>query len=110
MGVAKSVFASRAERANFHKLDSRWGDRCDLWHNLPMLNLFTRDDLIDLYSVDLRPLTISDIEWQRLKKTSVDYVLCDREHDAPLVCIDIGPNLGCSWTFRGCGGHGAKRT
>jgi hypothetical protein len=89
MGVAKSVFASRAERANFQKLQSRWGDRYDLWHNLPFLNLFTREDLIDPDSADLRSLTISDIEWQRLKKTSVDYVLCDREHDAPLICIDF---------------------
>jgi hypothetical protein len=89
MGVAKSVFASRAERANFQKLQSRWGDQYDLWHNLPFLNLFTRDGLIDPDSADLRSLTISDIEWQRLKKTSVDYVLCDREHDAPLICIDF---------------------
>jgi hypothetical protein len=65
------------------------GDRYDLWHKLPFLNLFTREGLIDPDSTDLRSLTISDIEWQRLKKTSVNYVLCDREHDAPLVCIDF---------------------
>lgn len=89
MGVNESVFGSRAERANFQKLESRWGDRYDLWHNLPFLNIFTRESLIDPDSSDFRMLTISDIEWQKLKKTSVDYVLCDRERDKPLVCIEF---------------------
>lgn len=79
MGVKDSVFASRAERANFQKLESRWGDRYELWHNLPFLHIFARDRLIDPDSLDFRPLAISDIEWQKLKKTSVDYVLCDRK-------------------------------
>lgn len=82
MGVNQSVFGSRAERANFEKLESRWGNKFELWHNLPFLNIFTRESLTDLDSHDWRPLTISDIEWQKLKKTSVDFVLCDR--DKPL--------------------------
>lgn len=89
MGVRKTVFGSRAERANYQKLQSRWGGEYGLWHNLPFLNIFTREALLDPDSLDLRPLAISDLDWQRLKKTSVDYVLCDRDNDKPLVAIDF---------------------
>lgn len=89
MGVKQTVFGSRAERSNYQKLESRWGEKYDLWHNLPFLNIFTREPLIDPDSLDLRPLVISDLDWQRLKKTSVDYVLCDRERDKPIVGIDF---------------------
>lgn len=89
MGVKQTVFGSRAERVNFQKLESRWGEKHDLWHNLPFLNLFTREPLIDPDSLDLRSLVISDLDWQRLKKTSVDYVLCDQERDKPIVGIDF---------------------
>ncbi len=41
MGVKDTVFGSRAERANYQKLQSRWGDLYDLWHNIPFLNIFT---------------------------------------------------------------------
>lgn len=89
MGVKQTVFGSRAERSNYQKLQSRWGEKYALWHNIPFLNIFTREPLIDPDSVDLRPLIIPDTDWQRLKKTSIDYVLCDREHDKPIVAIDF---------------------
>jgi hypothetical protein len=89
MGVNKTVFGSRAERSNYQRLISRWGDRYSLWHNIPFLNIFTRAPLINPDTYDLRSMTISDIDWQRLKKTSVDYVLCDPQFDKPLVAIDF---------------------
>ncbi len=89
MGTNETVFASRAERSNHRKLESRWGDRYNVWHNLPFLNVFTRENLINPDINDIRALTIPDTDWQRLKKTSIDYVLCDKEQDAPLVCIDF---------------------
>jgi hypothetical protein len=89
MGTNKTVFASRAERSNHRKLESQWGDRYNVWHNLPFLNVFTRENLINPDFNDLRALIIPDTDWQRLKRTSIDYVLCDKKQDAPLICIDF---------------------
>lgn len=89
MGVNDTVFASRTERANYGKLESRWGDRYNVWHNLPFLNVFTREHLFNPDIGNLQSLEIPDIDWQRLKKTSIDFVLCDKTHDAPLICIDF---------------------
>lgn len=103
MGVKKQVFASAAERANYQKLQSRWGDKYNLYHNLPFLNVF---DLHNLADISARPhvssLTISDIDQARLKKTSIDYVLCAKNNDAPLVCVEYdgiqdGVNVGTSY-------------
>lgn len=102
MGVKKQVFASAAEYANYQKLDSRWGDKYNLSHNLPFLNVFDLHDLVDTSGwPHVAPLTISDIDQARLKKTSVDYVLCDSNF-APLVCVEFdglqdGFNVGTSY-------------
>lgn len=89
MGLKKRVFASRSEQANFYKLSRQWENRYRLYHNLPFLNVF------EIY--DHQP-ELTELERSRLKKTSIDYTLCD-EHDAPLVCIEFdglqdGFNLG----------------
>jgi hypothetical protein len=88
MGVKSQVFASRSERENFYKLSRQWGSRYRLYHNLPFLNVFTVDNLIDLSDWQGRPIVLSDVELSRLKKTSVDYTLCDQD-DSPLVCIEF---------------------
>ncbi len=103
MGVKDQVFASAAERANYQKLQSRWGDRYNLYHNLPFLNVFNLHDLVDISAwPHVSPLTISDIDLARLKKTSIDYVFCDRNNDAPLICVEYdgmqdGFNVGTSY-------------
>jgi len=99
LGVYKSVFASAAERSNFAKLRRQWGDSYDLWHNVPFLNIFTREPLFDFDAFPPVRATISDRDWQRLKKTSVDYVLCEKPSSKPVVGVDFdgmqrGVNIG----------------
>ncbi len=86
MASKASVFASKAERTNFEKLSRAWGKKYRLWHNIPFLNVYNTSDLLD--PVTCNPLTVEPQDFQRLKKTSIDYVLCDSD-DAPLVCIDF---------------------
>jgi len=86
MGVKSSVFASKAEKANFERLRKVWGSRYQLYHNLPFLHVYTLVDLLDPESCE--PLTLSFPDEQRLKKTSIDYVLCDA-NDKPLICIEF---------------------
>ena len=96
MAVRDRVFASRAERENYYKLSRQWGEKYRIYHNLPFLNVFTTTSLVDWET--LGPLTLEPFDGGRLKKTSIDYTLCD-ENDAPLLCIDFdglndGVNLG----------------
>jgi len=101
MGVNKQVFASTSERKNYYKLSRTWGDKYRLYHNLPFLNLFNTENLIDFSNLKLATIDIDDLDKNRLKKTSVDYTLCN-EHDEPLVCIEFdgmceGFNVGTEY-------------
>lgn len=105
MGVKDSVFASKAERGNFRKLESRWGEKYAIWHNLPFLNIFNRDALLDIEVFPPTTIEVSDLDWNRLKKTSVDYVLCDSQTHKPLIAIDFdgmcgGFNIGRKYVTR----------
>jgi hypothetical protein len=92
MAVKKSVFASRPERANYYKLSRQWGEKYRIWHNLPFLNVIEGKTYFDWESIEERRVT--DIEFNLLKKTSIDYVLCD-EKDAPILGIEFdGMNDG----------------
>ena len=87
MGVRKTVFASRAERENYEKLARQWGASYSVYPNLPFLAVFSLDDI-----------RISPRNAERLKKTSIDFTLCDTGHRA-LVCIEFdglydGVNIG----------------
>lgn len=99
MAIKKSVFGSSAEKENFRRLRRNWGDKYALYHNLPFLNVFSIKAgafLPDPHSVTPRLFTLSGIEVQQLKKTSIDYILCDQD-DAPLVCVEFdGMNQGYS--------------
>jgi hypothetical protein len=99
MGVNQQVFASRPERDNFYKLSRQWGSAYRLYHNLPFLSVFNTKNLVDItrfytwqsyLSTQGKGLNIhiGDIDYARLKKTSIDYTLCDQS-DTPLVCIDF---------------------
>jgi hypothetical protein len=96
MGLRDNVFASKAERRNYYKLRRSWEKDYFIYPNLPFLAVFKPSPLID--SRTLQPLTLTDLELARLKKTSIDYTLCDRD-DRPLVCIEFdglqeGVNVG----------------
>src|SRR5512132_2522439 len=102
MGVKKSVFASASEQRNYEKLYRQWGDKYRLYHNLPFLSVFDVSNLFDGSDwQNLKEVKISNRDLQRLKKTSVDYTLCDAA-GRPLVCVEFdglqdGFNVGMDY-------------
>jgi hypothetical protein len=101
MAAQKLVFASKSERQNYYKVRRQWGKDYNLYPNLPFLMVFNTKDLFDLSTWELKKIELTKIEWSRLKKTSIDYTLCDKE-DTPLVCIEFdglqdGFNLGTKY-------------
>jgi hypothetical protein len=112
MGVRDTVFGSKMEKRCFLKLDETWGKNYRVYHNLPFLNVFTgRSDLLD---IDGQPFTLSEEEYDLLKKTSIDFTVCDK-NDKPLVCIEFdgmqdGFNVGTKYHLRsGSEGRKARR-
>jgi len=102
MSVKKNVFASKSERKNFYKLSRTWGDKYIIYHNLPYQTVFNTEELVDISDwKNLKTFTISDVDFNRLKKTSIDYTLCD-DNDSPIVCIEFdglqqGFNVGTTY-------------
>lgn len=103
MAVKQHVFGSNAERAAWDKLRRRWGDGYSLYPNLPFLMVFDTKGVVDVSAwpeVLPAPL-ISAQEFNRLKKTSIDFTLCDAA-GKPLVCVEFdglqeGFNVGTSY-------------
>ena len=89
MGIKHNVFASKAEKKNFEKLVRTWSSTYRIYHNLPFLNIFTLRNIGD-YSDPWNPvpLNLTDREIAVLKKTTVDYTLCNSE-DSPVICIEF---------------------
>ncbi len=91
MKTQESIFASRSERNNYYKLLQRWGDRYKVHQNIPFLRVF-----------DVRPdEIINSGVFDYLKKTSIDYVLCDSE-DKPLIGVEYdgiqqGTSIGAKY-------------
>lgn len=86
MGVNIQVFGSEPERRVFLRLSRTWGDKYKICHNLPFLNVFNTENLVCLETG--KELKLSRSERDKLKKTSIDFVLCD-SNDAPVVCIEF---------------------
>ena len=112
MGVRDTVFGSEMEKHCFRKLDEIWGKDYRVYHNLPFLNVFTgKGRLLDS---DCKPFTLSDEEYDLLKKTSIDFTVCDKM-GAPLVCVEFdglqdGFNLGVEYHLRdGSSGRKSRR-
>lgn len=102
MGVRKTVFGSSMEKRCFRKLSETWAKDYHVYHNLPFLNVFTaRTGLVD---DAFEPFALSDADYERLKKTSIDFTVCDK-NDTPLVCVEFdgmqdGFNVGSSYHLR----------
>lgn len=79
MAVRGNVFGSGEERDYYYRLAEQWGDDWRIYHNLPYLQIFDFDTLKS---------SLSGREQARLKKTSVDYTLCDAE-DRPLMSVEF---------------------
>ncbi len=102
MGVRKTVFGSSLEKGCFRKLRQTWGKDYHIYHNLPFLNVFTGKD--ELLNEELERFRLSDSEYDLLKKTSIDFTLCDK-NDTPLVCVEFdglqdGFNVGTRYHLR----------
>lgn len=99
MGVKQTVFGSKEEKKYFRKLQKTWGEKLNIYHNMPFLNVFTaRDELID---VSGNIFKISEEEYEKLKRTSIDFVICDKK-DKPIACIEFdgllqGFNVGTNY-------------
>ena len=106
MGIKQTVFASLSEKWNFERLKRSWGDRYRIYHNLPYLQVIdpTGDRSTYPDGHPLPPVSVGDRN--TLKKTSIDFTLCD-EGDRPLLSIEFdgmcqGYNIGTEYV-----GHGA---
>jgi len=99
MGVRETVFGSKEEKRYFRKLQKTWGEKLNIYHNMPFLNVFTaRDELVDTNGNIFK---LSEHEYDKLKKTSIDFVVCDK-NDKPKACIEFdgllqGFNIGTSY-------------
>jgi hypothetical protein len=88
MAAQKLVFASKSERQNYYKVRRQWGKDYNLYPNLPFLMVFNTKDLCDLSNWELKKIELTPREWSRLKKTSIDYTLCDKE-DTHLSALNL---------------------
>lgn len=75
MGVRASVFGSRSEERGFRSIQHKWGDRYNLYPQLPFSAIFEPDH------------TIHDTS-NLFYKTSIDYTLCTKGNTA-LLAIDF---------------------
>ena len=66
MAIKKTAFGSDAEKRGYYQLKSRWSDRCNIYPQFPFSAIFEPDDQIKHKS-------------NIFFKTSVDYVICDKE-------------------------------
>lgn len=103
MGVRETVFGSKEEKKYYTKLQRTWGNKLNIYHNLPFLNVFTaKDELID---ENCNTFKMSEEEYDQLKKTSIDFVICDKR-DKPIACIEFdglqqGFNVGTNYITSG---------
>ena len=86
MAVKKNVFPSKSERKHYYLLKRTWGEKYNIYQNLPFLNVFNVEKLID--TSDNSMIEISEVDKNRLKKTSIDFTLCDM-NDNPILCIEF---------------------
>jgi hypothetical protein len=101
MAVRKNVFGSNTERTNYDKLKTMWDRDYDLYPNLPFLMVFQGTTIFDLNVFPPTSEELSGKEYDRLKKTSIDYTLCSKAGE-PIICVDFdglqeGHNVGTSY-------------
>jgi hypothetical protein len=102
MGIRKTVFGSHLEKGCFIRLNNTWGKHYHVYHNLPFLSII--DPKTDLVKDSFETLKLSEEEFEYLKKTSIDFTICDKK-DKPLMCIEFdgmqdGFNVGSKYHLR----------
>jgi len=101
VGVRKTIFGSNSERTNYSKLASVWDKDYDLYPNLPFLMVFQGMTIFNLTTFPPTVEELTNSEYRRLMKTSIDYTLCSKSGE-PIVCVEFdglqeGHNVGTSY-------------
>jgi phage anti-repressor protein len=89
MKIRDSVFGSRSERELYSSLESRWANMFNLYPSLPFTSI-----------IDIGGAKVRDGEKQYLFKTSVDFTLCEKETDKPIMSIEFD-GLGHGYSHEG---------
>lgn len=77
MSLKKCIFDNASERKLFGHLNSIWGDKFNIYPQLPFTKIF-----------DIETLNIDQKDKDFLLKTNIDYTICDKK-DRPLMCIEF---------------------
>jgi hypothetical protein len=91
MKIRESVFGSKAERSLYKALSTRWCDRFSLFCSLLFTNI-----------VDVEGAKLSDGQRRFLLSTSVDFTLCEKVTDRPLLSVEfdgLGHGFSCEGTY-----------
>ena len=82
MKIRETVFGSQSERSVYQALRRQWKDY-DIYSSLPFLNI------VEVGEADVKAGKLKPREWDFLKKTSIDFTLCERPTHRPLLSIDF---------------------
>lgn len=78
MKIRDSVFGSGPEREFYSRLKSSWADKFNLYPSLPFASI-----------IDFRDIDLTEKARSYLLKTSVDFTLCEKKADKPVVSIEF---------------------
>ncbi len=79
MSIRQHVFSSDSEQKLYHSITKRWGNRFAVYPNLPFANI-----------IEVRRVAgLTEQERRYLLSTSVDYTLCTKDGDRPLLSIEF---------------------
>lgn len=82
MPIRNNAFANPYERESFYKLQHTFGAYWNVFHNLPFLNV------LEPSPQERRELGLTEDDFDYLKKTSIDYVVCDKT-DKPIAAVEF---------------------
>ena len=89
MRIRDSVFGSPKEQRLYRTLKSRWADKFNLYPSLPFTSI-----------IDIQDADIKEREKRYLFKTSVDFTLCQKETEKPIMSIEFD-GLGHGFSHEG---------
>lgn len=101
MQIGKSIFGSKRERKVFEAIKDKWQDRFNIYPSLPfgqIINFYeglrVSDKFVDAdlpfgFKKSDLAIRLTKKEKQFLKTTSVDYTLCSKQDDAPILSIEF---------------------
>lgn len=82
MAIKKSVFGSDSERELYKSINSEWSDKFNIWPGLSFLDIFNLNQI----QLKLKP---SKKQVDFLKMTTVDFTVCNKDTDEPILSIEF---------------------